>query len=115
MDEHLRSLLYELEEFGRENDAREQDSSKKMLNLEPETAHLLTIFIRSSRSKHILEIGTSNGYSTIWLAWAAQQTGGRVTSIDRNPAKHELAEANLRRAGLRATVDLRQGNAQEIL
>ena len=115
MDEHLRSLLTELEEFGRENDAREQDRSKKMLNLEPETAHLLTILIRSSLSKHILEIGTSNGYSTIWLAWAVQQTGGRVTSIDRNPAKHELAEANLRRAGLRATVDLRQGDAQEIL
>lgn len=115
MDDDLRALLSELKEFGRENDAQEQDRSKKMLNLEPETAHLLTILIRSSRSKQILEIGTSNGYSTIWLAWAAQQTGGHVTSIDHNPAKHEQAETNLRRAGLRETVDLRQGDAQEIV
>jgi len=49
MDATLRHLLAKLEEVGRRNDALEQDRSKKMLNLEPETAHLLSILIRSSR------------------------------------------------------------------
>jgi predicted O-methyltransferase YrrM len=60
-----------------------------------------------------LEIGTSNGFSTIWLAWAAREVGGRVTSIERDPWKRELADANLQRAGLRDTVDLVAGGAAE--
>ncbi len=69
MDASLRHLLSELEEAGRRNDEQEQDRSRKMLNLEPETAHLLSVLVRSSRRTRLLEIGTSNGYSTIWLAW----------------------------------------------
>src|SRR5579862_5941082 len=87
METSLRHLLTELEEAGRRNDAQEQDRSKKMLNLEPETALLLSILIRSSRRTRLLEIGTSNGYSTIWLAWATRQVNGHVTSIDRDEHK----------------------------
>jgi len=115
METELRNLLRELEAFGQDNDAREQDRSKKMLNLEPDTAHFISILIRSSGSKHILEIGTSNGYSTIWLAWAAQATGGHVMSIDRDANKQALADTNLRRARLRERVDLLAGDATEIV
>ncbi len=115
MDSSLRALLRELEESGRQNDASEQDRHKKMLNLEPETAHLLSIFVRSGRRQHLLEIGTSNGYSTIWLAWATQACGGHVTSIDRDPYKQQLAEKNLQRAGLRQYVDLVCGDATKIV
>ena len=115
MDPHLRSLLAELEAWGRANDEREQDRAHKMLNLDPETAHLVSLLIRAGRRTRLLEIGTSNGYSTIWLAWATRPFGGRVISIDANPAKLALADANLRRAGLRDLVDLRQGDATAVV
>lgn len=113
MDQPLQALLDELEEFGRANDAAQADRADKMLNLAPETAHLLSLLVRSSR-RRVLEIGTSNGYSTIWLAWAVGQAGGRVTTIDRSAAKQALAEANLRRAGLRDVVELRCGDATAV-
>ena len=114
-DADIRAYLNELYETGQQNDAREQERSKKMLNLEPETAQFLYILIRSSRRKRLLEIGTSNGYSTIWLAWAVSHTGGQVISIDRNAEKQAQADANLRRVGLREVVDLRCGDATEIV
>jgi predicted O-methyltransferase YrrM len=114
MDASLHDLLAELEEQGRLNDEREQERSKKMLNLEPETARFISMLLRSSRRTRLLEIGTSNGYSTIWLAWAMRVTGGHVTSIDRSAEKHRLAEENLRRAGLREMVELHQGDATSI-
>src|SRR5579859_8155568 len=115
MDKHISDLLTELAQEGQSNDTREQERSKKMLNLEPETAQLLSILVRSGHRTRLLEIGTSNGYSTIWLAWAAQANGGRVISIDREEHKHVLADANLRRAGLRASVDLISGDATQIV
>ncbi len=115
MEPEIRGLLNELEAFGREHDQREPDHSKKMLNLEPDTAHLISVLVRSSQRRYLLEIGTSNGYSTIWLAWAARATGGRVTSIDRDASKHGMADANLRRAGLRDRVDLVLGDATEVI
>ena len=115
MEETVKTVLGELEEWGLANDARESERSKRMLNLEPDTAQLIGILIRSGAYKQLLEIGTSNGYSTIWLAWAARETGGRVTSIEQNPAKLELAEANLKRAGLREFVELHQGDATQII
>jgi predicted O-methyltransferase YrrM len=114
-DSDVRTLLTELYAAGQLNDAREQERSKKMLNLEPDTAQFLHILIRSSRRTRLLEIGTSNGYSTIWLAWAARATGGHITSIDRNADKQAQADANLLRAGLRESVDLLCGDATEIV
>ncbi len=115
MDASLRHLLSELEEAGRRNDEQEQDRSRKMLNLEPETAHLLSVLVRSSRRTRLLEIGTSNGYSTIWLAWATHMVGGHVISIDRDKHKQALADANLRRAGLRDVVELIHGDATQVV
>jgi predicted O-methyltransferase YrrM len=115
METSLRDLLAELEAWGQANDAREQERGKKMLNLDPEAAHLVSVLVRLGRRTRLLEVGTSNGYSTIWLAWAARAMGGRVVSIDRNPEKHTLADANLRRAGLRDLVELRLGDATEVI
>jgi predicted O-methyltransferase YrrM len=115
MEAPLLELLAELEALGRANDARETDRAKKLLNLERDTAHLISIMVRAGRRTRILEIGTSNGYSTIWLAWSAHIVGGRVWSIDREPGKHKSADANLRRAGLRERVELLTGDATEMV
>jgi predicted O-methyltransferase YrrM len=115
MDDRLRKLLQEIEERGRENDARVCERPRMMLNLEPASAQLLSILVRASGVTRAVEIGTSNAYSTIWLAWALAPAGGRIISIDRNPDKHALAQENLRRAELLDRVELRTGDATEIV
>jgi predicted O-methyltransferase YrrM len=111
----LQSLLAEIHEWGRVHDEREQDPNRKMRNLMPETARLVSILVRGGRHTRMLEVGTSSGYSTIWLAWCARALNGRVMSIDHSAEKLALAAANLRRAGLDAFVDLRCGDASEVV
>jgi predicted O-methyltransferase YrrM len=110
----IQAVLEELEVWGRENDRAQTDRSLKMLNLERQTAELIRALIVGRQPRRILEIGTSNGYSTIWLA-ASVAPGGRVTSIDRDPRKLELAKKNLERAGLLDRVELLPGNASQVV
>jgi predicted O-methyltransferase YrrM len=115
VDQRLRKLLQELEQHGRKNDSRASERARMMLNLEPASAQLLSILVRASGVTRALEIGTSNAYSTIWLAWSLAPAGGRIVSIDHNPDKHALARENLRRADLLDRVELRTGDATEII
>lgn len=115
MEARLTALLAEIEKHGRENDARETDHKKKMLNLEPDTARLMYILARGSRAKRVLEIGTSNGYSTIWLASAVAPQGGKVTTIDLVAEKQAMARENLRRAGLLDSVEMILGKAGTVV
>lgn len=115
MDPRLRDLLHEIEIHGRENDARASEHARKMLNLEPATAELVSILVRAAGVSRALEFGTSSGYSTIWLAWSMAAAGGRIVSIDRNPDKHVLARENLRRAGFLDRVELWTGDVLEIV
>jgi predicted O-methyltransferase YrrM len=62
-----------------------------------------------------LEIGTSTGHSTVWLAWAMSRTGGKVTTIEIDRGRHEEAVSNLREAGLLEYVDARLGDAHELV
>lgn len=111
----LRPLLAELEEFGRANDAAEEDRSQKMLNLERPAAELVHFLLISACRKRILEIGSSNGYSTLWLAAAARANHGRpVISVERDPAKIAKARENLQRAGLSDWVELVEGDASGV-
>jgi predicted O-methyltransferase YrrM len=108
----LQRLLAELAEFGRNNDAHEVDRGKRMLNITPETGQLLAILVRAIGAQRVLEIGTSNGYSTLWLASAVH---GHVDTIDRAADKLALARANLDRARLLVRVTLHHGSALDIL
>ena len=91
------------------------DRLERFRNVEPPTAELLGVLIRAGGARRILELGTSNGYSTIWLADAAQATGGRVVSVDVDAARTQLARENLRVVGLSEVVDLRVGDAGDLL
>jgi len=62
-----------------------------------------------------LEIGTSTGHSTIWLAWAMSKTGGKVTTLELNEKRHNQAIKNLTEAGLIGFVDARLGDAHELV
>lgn len=108
----IKALLQELESWGLENDRVQTDRSRKMLNLERETAELVRALIVGWQPRRILEIGTSNGYSTIWFAASVGQ-GGSVISIERDPAKLELAKENLLRAEVLGRTELLLGDATE--
>jgi predicted O-methyltransferase YrrM len=114
MHTNIRQLLQRLEAEGLKHDSAETEHSRKMLNLEPATAEVVAILLQIAGTRNVLEIGTSNGYSTIWLAATIGPLGGRVTSIDKDPQKHALARENLAAVDLLRYVDLRLGDATEI-
>ncbi len=115
MNEHRRRLADELYATSHEHDQAQPDRLDRFRNVEPQTAELLGVLIRATRARRILELGTSNGYSTIWLADAAQDTGGSVVSVDVDARRTELARANLRSAGLEDGVELRAEDAAHTL
>jgi predicted O-methyltransferase YrrM len=107
MDSDLRTVLAELYRFGRQNDAAQVATERRMLNITPETGQLLRMLVIAGNLRQVLELGTSNGYSTIWLADGCRCTGGKVITVEKNPTKHALALENLREAGLEAWVEAR--------
>jgi predicted O-methyltransferase YrrM len=100
MSNSFRSLLRELEAFGATNDARAVARQEQMLNITPETGELLAILVQAARASRVLEIGTSNGYSTLWLAEAAKSIAGTVCTIEVSEPKSQLARRNFERSGL---------------
>jgi predicted O-methyltransferase YrrM len=110
MNESRRRFASELLAASRAHD-RDLPRLERFRNVEPETAELLGILILASGAQRILELGTSNGYSTLWLADAAQVTGGDVVSVDLDPSRTALARDNLARAGLDERVELRTEDA----
>ena len=99
----LVDLLHELEQFGKTNDETAQQRSQKMLNITHDTGVFLAVLLKASRCRAVLEIGTSNGYSTVWLADAVGPAGA-VTTIDHAPHKALLAARNFERAGLASRI-----------
>ena len=110
MDGARRLFAARLYEQSHAHDAALADRLERFRNVEPPTAELLGVLIRAGGARRILELGTSNGYSTIWLADAAQATGGRVVSVDVDAARTQLARQHLGVAGLSEVVDLRVGD-----
>src|SRR4051795_2392257 len=99
-DPERRAFAHALYSAGREHDAAQPDRLARWRNVEPETAELLGVLIRAKRARRILEIGTSNGYSTICLPGAAVATGGNVLTVEVEPSRTALARENLARVGL---------------
>jgi predicted O-methyltransferase YrrM len=115
MDPGLTSLLDKLYRTGRERDAEKADRLERLRNVEPDTAALMSLLIRATRARDLLELGTSNGYSTLWLADAVGETGGRVLSVDIDGDRTAMARDNLHQAGLAERVELRTQDAVETL
>jgi predicted O-methyltransferase YrrM len=81
----------------------------------PRTGALLNLLIREAGARTILELGTAYGYSTLWLAEAARVNGGRVISVELSQEKIDCAGEALGKAGLLEYVELRRGDALEML
>lgn len=102
--EAVEPLLAELEGKGRQ-----------MLSVPRKDGQFLHLLVKASRAKSVLEIGTSHGYSAIWMSLALEETGGKMTTIEIRPDRVELAKANVGKAGLSHRVTFKEGDAHQIV
>ena len=115
MTEALLQLLAELEQFGETNDSSTTDRSRRMLNITHDTGEFLSVLVRATNARRVLEIGTSNGYSTLWLANAARTIGGRVSTVELSEYKVELAARKFARSGLASVITQIHEDAGRVL
>jgi predicted O-methyltransferase YrrM len=91
------------------------ERSQRLLAVGPDTGRLLNILARSLKAPRILEIGTSFGYSAIWLAEAARAAGGRVITMELHDYKSAYAREMAEKAGLAGWIDFRVGDALDMI
>jgi predicted O-methyltransferase YrrM len=111
MNERLSVLVHNLYGDGVTHDAAQSDRLLKRRNLEPPTAALLSLIVRIAGARRVVEIGTANGFSTLWLADAVGDTDGQLVSVDsatNDAARSNLARADAAQHGLAERVELRQ-------
>lgn len=111
MNQALSAFVAELYADGVAHDAAQSDRLLKHRNLEPATAELLSLIVRIAGARRVVEIGTANGYSTVWLADAVADTDGHLVSLDtatNDDARTNLARADALQGGLTKRVELRQ-------
>ncbi len=111
----LDALLDELERFGKANDGSTTERPRRMLNITRDTGEFLAVLVRATVARRVLEIGTSNGYSTLWLASAARAIGGTVTTVELADYKIGLATANFARSGLAGHISVVHDDAGRVL
>jgi predicted O-methyltransferase YrrM len=111
IDESVLEVLTRLEA----EDAAEREAglpaAQRSRAVEPTTGRFLFAFAASQAGIEILEIGGSRGYSALWLAAGARMLGGRVVSLENDPAKCEAWRENVADAGLEAWAELVEGDA----
>jgi predicted O-methyltransferase YrrM len=115
LNKELAVFLKELENFGVANDQQMKDKSKRMRNVTPETGRFLSFIATTTQARNILEIGTSNGYSTLWLAESVSENDGHVTTLEFLASKAELARSNIEKAKMSKWIDLIVMNASEYI
>ena len=96
-------------------DATQCDRIKRYRNIEPESALFLAMQVRIQQSKKILEIGTSTGYSTLWLADAAKVTGAKVTTLEIDKKRTQQAQLHAQELRVDDVIDFWVGDAQKYL
>lgn len=105
------------------NDASERENTgsvkvapaERMSAITDDTGKFFNVMLRAMGAKHVLEVGMSVGFSTIWMAEAVMSAGGRVVSIEADPKKISRASTNFARAGVMDCVDIKRGMAIDIL
>jgi caffeoyl-CoA O-methyltransferase len=89
------------------------NQSRGMGNVLPEDGRLLRMLTEVIQAKHVVEVGTSNGYSAMWFCLALRSTGGKLTTHDLDPKRIAMARDNFKRAGVEDLVTLVEGDAHE--
>ena len=98
-----------------ENFLNKNRNDWRNMNVPYQDGQVLYDLILKNNYTSALEIGTSTGHSTVWIAWAMSKTGGKVTTIEINESRHREALENIRMAGLEKFVDARLADAHVLV
>src|SRR5213595_238386 len=115
LDDRVRAVLERLEREDAAERERGLPPEQRSRQVEPTTGRFLFSLVAPQTDCEVLELGGSRGYSTIWLAAGVRHLGGRVLSLEHDPAKCEAWRRNVAEAGLEDTADLIEGDAFETL
>jgi predicted O-methyltransferase YrrM len=88
---------------------RDKDTGR--LAISAEDGRFLRALVAASGARRVLEIGGASGYSAIWIALGLRETGGRLVTIEYDPARARALQANIARAGMADIVEVRAGDA----
>jgi len=115
LDDRVRAVLARLEEEDADERAQGVDRALRARAVTATTGRFLFALVAPQTACEVLEVGGSRGYSTIWLAAAARILGGRVVSVENDPAKCEAWKRNVEEAGLSDWAELVEGDALDQL
>ena len=115
LDDRVRAVLTRLEAEDAEERARNVPREQRARQVARTTGQFLFAYVAPQTDCEVLEIGGSRGYSTIWLASGVRNLGGRVLSLENDPAKIEAWRSNIDEAGLSDWAELVEGDAFETL
>ncbi|QWU48102.1 O-methyltransferase [Bacillus sp. NP247] len=111
----LDSLLLQLEQYGEEHDRYKEKREEKLRNISREMGQFLSLLVKGCNAKNLLEIGTSNGYSTLWLANAVEETNGNVTTVEISSERVGEALGNFGKVNLTHRIDVHNQEAGAFL
>lgn len=111
IEDYIRALVKEDEHL---TDVREYGEKNNVPIVHPEVKQLLKVLVQMKKPAKILEVGTAIGYSAMVMA-AVMPEGGRIVTIERNPEMIAQAKSNIERKGFSHMIDIREGEAEEIL
>jgi predicted O-methyltransferase YrrM len=113
LDDRVRAVLARLEAEDADERARGVPREERARQVARTTGQFLFAFVAPQTDCEVLEIGGSRGYSSIWLGAGVRYLGGRVLSLENDPAKAEAWRRNVAEAGLEDWVELIEGDALE--
>ena len=115
LDDRVRSVLARMEAEEAADREKDLPLSERSLAVGPDSGRLLFALVAPNAGCEVLEIGSSHGYSTVWLASAARILGGRVVTLEQDTGKIEVWRRNIADAGLEEWAELVEGDAKETL
>ena len=115
MKAKLKAYLETVYSESRAHDETQTERAACWRNLHPDSAALLAVLVRAKQARKVLEVGTSNGYATLWLADAVRDTGGSLRTLEIDKARKKAARQNLREAKLDDFVRMEVCDAGEFL
>jgi predicted O-methyltransferase YrrM len=115
VEQELFDVLSQLEMQDQKERMQNLPSAERIRAMDPASAKLVSMLAVSKKAQNIVEVGSGVGYSTLWLAYAASVTGGKVVTCEFDPAKADETRSNLARANLADYVEVVTGDAREAL
>jgi len=115
LDDRVRAVLERLQQEDADERERGLPAGERSRAVAPTTGQFLFALVAPQVDCEVLEIGASRGYSTLWLAAGVRNLGGRVLSLENDPAKAAAWRSNIDDAGLAEWAELIEGDAKQTL